>query len=81
MAMPTMTGTVTIVQESRFQLTDERGVSHLFLLGHGSMAEPEQLSPLQHTQARVRVRYSQPRNIIGLVAQSVELEAVSGQQE
>ena len=79
--MPTMTGTVTIVQESRFQLTDERGVSHLFLLGHGSMAEPEQLEPLQHTQARVRVRYIQPRNIIGLVAKSVEIDATSGRRE
>ena len=79
--MPIMTGTVTIVQESRFQLTDERGVSHLFLLGHGSMAEPEQLAPLQHTQARVRVRYIQPRNIIGLVAKSVEIDAASGQRE
>ncbi len=72
--MPHMSGTVTIVQESRFQLTDEHGVSHLFLLGHGSMAEPEQLVPLQHAQARVRVRYIQPRNIIGMVAKSIEVD-------
>ena len=76
--MPTMTGTVTIVQESRFQLTDERGVSHLFLLGHGSMAEPEQLVPLQHAQSRVRVRYVQPRNVIGLVAKSIEVDDITG---
>ena len=72
--MPVMTGTVTIVQETRFQLTDERGVSHLFLLGHGSMAEPDQLAPLQREQARVRVRYIQPRNIIGMVAKSIEVD-------
>ena len=72
--MPTMTGTVTIVQETRFQLTDERGVSHLFLLGHGSMAEPDQLAPLQRAQARVRVRYIQPRNIIAMVARSIEVD-------
>ena len=72
--MPTMTGTVTIVQETRFQLTDEHGVSHLFLLGHGSMAEPDQLAPLQSAQARVRVRYVQPRNIIGMVAKSIEVD-------
>ncbi|WP_419728240.1 hypothetical protein [Lichenicola sp.] len=76
--MPTMTGKVTIVQESRFQLTDENGVSHLFTLGHGSMAEPEQLAPLQHTQARVRVTYMQPRNIIGMVAKSIEVADASG---
>jgi hypothetical protein len=71
--MPTMEGTVTIVQESRFQLTDPGGVSHLFLLGHSSFAEPEQLMPLQHRQARVRVTYIQPRNIIGLVAKKIEV--------
>ena len=76
--MPIMTGTVTIVQESRFQLTDEGGVSHLFMLGHGSMAEPSQLAPLQRTQARVRVTYIQPRNIIGMVAKSVEVADASG---
>lgn len=76
--MPTMTGTVTIVQESRFQLTDEGGVSHLFMLGHGSMAEPAQLEPLQRTQARVRVTYIQPRNIIGMLAKSIEIADSSG---
>lgn len=69
--MKTMDGIVTIVQESRFQLTDEQGVSHLFVLGHDTLAEPDQLEPLQRQQARVRVRYSEPRNIIGLVAHSV----------
>ena len=76
--MPVMTGTVTIVQETRFQLTDERGVSHLFMLGHGSMAEPAQLEPLQRTQARVRVTYIQPRNIIGMLAKSIEIADSSG---
>ena len=39
-------------------------------------AEPEQLAPLQARQARVRVRYVEARNAIGLIAKSVtELEA------
>lgn len=71
MATKSMDGVVTIVQESRFQLTDDRGVSHLFILGHGTLAEPAQLEPLQRRQARVRVHYTEPRNIIGLVAKSV----------
>lgn len=66
-------GIVTIVQESRFQLTDEAGISHLFLLDHRSQAEPAQLEPLQARQARVRVRYWQPRNLIGLVAHEIDL--------
>ena len=41
----TMQGTITIVQESRFQLTDDGGVSHLFILGHDTLAEPDQLEP------------------------------------
>ena len=71
MTAKSMEGVVTIVQESRFQLTDDEGVSHLFVLGHSSLAEPDQLEPLQGRQARVRVRYVEPRNIIGLVAKSV----------
>jgi hypothetical protein len=69
--MKTIDGVVTIVQESRFQLTDDHGVAHLFLLGHDSPAEPQQLEPLARRQARVRVRYSVPSDIIGLVAHSV----------
>jgi hypothetical protein len=72
--MPEMRGIITIVQESRFQLTDDAGASHLFILGHASMAEPEQLAPLQRDQARVRVTYMQPRNIIGMVAKKIEEE-------
>jgi hypothetical protein len=67
----TMEGVVTIAQESRFQLTDDQGASHLFILGHATLAEPDQLQPLQRRQARVRVHYTRPRNIIGLIAHSV----------
>lgn len=71
--MRTMEGVVTIVQEGRFQLTDDDGVSHLFLLSHDSAAEPDQLPPLQHRQARVRVHYTPARNLLGLLAHTVEL--------
>jgi hypothetical protein len=71
--VPSMDGTVTIVQESRFQLTDTGGVSHLFLLAHGAAVEPEQLPPLQHEQARVRVRYrASGENLIGFVADRLD---------
>ncbi|HYZ62730.1 MAG TPA: hypothetical protein VE650_09770, partial [Acetobacteraceae bacterium] len=66
--MKTIEGIVTIVQESRFQVTDDAGVAHLFILGRETLAEPDQLEPLQRTQARVCVRYSEARNVIGLVA-------------
>ena len=75
--MPVMEGVITIVQESRFQLTDMAGISHFFLLGHASMAEPEQLVPLQRDATHVRVTYSQPRNIIGMVVKFIELPDVA----
>jgi hypothetical protein len=71
--MAQMEGTVTIVQEGRFQLSDDRGVSHLFILSHSASAEPDQLEVLQRWQARVRVKYSRARGLIGLIARSVDL--------
>jgi hypothetical protein len=69
----TMTGVVTIVQESRFQMTDDEGVSHLFMLAPNASAEPSDLAALQRDQARVRVRFSPARNVIGNMAYSVDV--------
>jgi hypothetical protein len=71
--MAQMEGIVTIVQEARFQLSDDRGVSHLFILAHGASAEPDQLDVLQRRQARVKVRYTTASNLMGLIARSVDL--------
>ena len=68
-----MEGVVTIVQEGRLQLTDDRGVSHLFLLSPNAAAEPAQLVPLQRRQARIRVHYTAAKNLIGNVISSIEL--------
>ncbi len=69
----TMDGHVTVVQEGRLQLTDEHGVSHLFILGPNAAAETEQLTPLQARQARVRVRYTPGKNVIGNVVSAITL--------
>ncbi len=66
-----MEGVVTIVQESRFQLTDDHGVGHLFILGYLCGTETGQLPALQRRQARVRVSYKPAPNLIGNVAQSI----------
>jgi hypothetical protein len=66
-----MTGLITIVQEGRFQMTDDDGVSRLFILSASAAAEAEQLTALQRRQARVRVRvrvrvrYKPASNLIG----------------
>ncbi len=69
--MKTMIGTMLLVQEGRFQLRDEEGASHLFVLGHTSLAETEQLAPLAARQARLRVSYTEAPNIVGLVAKRI----------
>ncbi len=63
-----MDGVITIVQEGRFQMTDDAGVSHLFILGHAAAAETEQLDAIRRGTARVRVRFEEPGNLIGNVA-------------
>jgi hypothetical protein len=68
-----MTGVVTIVAEGRFQLTDDAGVSHLFLLDRNAGAETAQLVPLQHRQARICVHYHDAANLIGNVATALYL--------
>ena len=71
--MARMTGVVTIVQEGRFQLTDDDGVSHLFILGPLASTETPQLRPLAKSQARVTVSYENAKKVIGMVAKSVAL--------
>lgn len=71
--MPQKEGTVTIAQEERFQLTDPHGVSHLFILSYRSPVEPDQLKALQQRQSYVRVTYKPADNLLGLVADSIEL--------
>jgi hypothetical protein len=69
--MPFKDGTITVVQESRFQMTDHEGASHLFALGPHAAAEPAQLASLAARQARVRVKYRKGDNILGAVAQTI----------
>lgn len=71
--MPKMTGTVVIAQEGRLQLIDDAGAGHLFILSPAASAEPQQLYGLQERQARVRVSYTKPRRVIGLLAKKIEL--------
>ena len=71
--MQTMDGVVTVVQESRFQLMDDEGVYHHFLLSPSASAEPAELGPLQKRQARVRVRYNKASNLIANIAHRIDV--------
>jgi hypothetical protein len=71
--MKTLQGTVLLVQEGRFMLESDQGDSHLFILSHRAGLEPQQLPPLQHRQARVRVTYDEAPHLVGLTAYAVEI--------
>ncbi|HEY8290719.1 MAG TPA: hypothetical protein VIG49_15700 [Acetobacteraceae bacterium] len=74
MTSQVMTGVVIIVQEGRFQMSDDNGVSHLFILGRGATADTSQLAVLQKRQARVRVRYRPAPNLIGNTVSAIYLD-------
>ena len=77
--MKRMEGIVTLVQEGRFMLQAEpQGEHHLFLLSHRCAAEPAQLTPLQHLQARVRVDYQDAPDLIAKLAYRVEIVSQTG---
>lgn len=69
--MQSMLGTITIVQEGRFQLMDDAGVSHHFLLEYRAAIDPEQLPSLLYR--RVQVDYADPTNLIGHAAREIRL--------
>ena len=71
--MPTMTGTVTIVQEGRFQMVDEGGAAHLFVLGPNAACEPAQLKPLARAQTKIRVTYQDAARLIAMQASRIEV--------
>lgn len=73
--MKTMIGTVLLVQEGRFQLRDEQGAAHLFILGHASFAETDQLPALARSQCRVRVSYKHAPDVVALIAKRIDVFA------
>ncbi len=73
--MPSLTGRVTIVQEGRFQLVDDGGAGHLFILSPHAALETTQLRPLAKRQARVTVTYRDVALVVGMLAERIELAA------
>lgn len=71
--MPQMAGTVVVVQEGRLQLLDDGGAGHVFILSHACAAEPQQLYGLELGRTRLRIDYSEPTNVIGFLAEKIEV--------
>ena len=69
-----MEGVVTLVQEGRLQLTDDRGVSHLFILGYsGTGGDRPARTVAAASGAGPRALPRRAQNIIGNVLSSIEL--------
>ena len=73
--MAKLSGRVTIVQEGRFQVIDDDGAGHLFILSPHASAETTQLRALADLQSRVTVTYRDVALMIGLVADRIDVEA------
>lgn len=72
--MPTATGTILLVQESRIRLLAEDGRGMVLVLSHDAPIEPQDLPPL--TGRRVRLRYRpSPRLVAGIVDDLQPLDA------
>lgn len=69
--MPVATGTILVVQETRFRLLAEDGRGMVFLLAHDAPLEPQDLPTLTHR--RVRVSYEQSPTLIAGIARDLEL--------
>ena len=66
-----LSGTVTLVQERRFQLVDANGVAHLFLLAPEAEVEPGALRALARSGAQVEVQYREPSELVAHVATKI----------
>jgi hypothetical protein len=75
---PVISGVITVVQERRFQLEDDSGVRHLFLLAPDAAAEEHELAQCAARRSPVRVHYREAPGLVAHVAQCVEAQAGGG---
>jgi hypothetical protein len=57
-------GTITLVQEERFQLDCDDGSCKLFVLAHDAPLEADELSRLEREGTPVEVEYDDPSDMI-----------------
>jgi hypothetical protein len=67
-------GTITLIQEERFQLDCEDGVQRLFVLSHSAPLESDELARLKREGARVEVEYDDRPGLIAHTAHRLRQE-------
>ena len=68
-------GTITLVQEERFQLACDDGVQRLFVLSHGAPLESDELAELKRDAVRVEVLYDEHPGVVAHAAHAVRKES------
>ena len=71
--MRTVSGVMTLVQESRFKLVGEDGVHRHFILSHRSAAEPQDLAALVRDAVPVSVAYRERAGYGSAIAVTISL--------
>ena len=66
-----ISGVITLVQEQRFQLTENDGGHRLFILSHDAAQEWTDLQAWKETQQPVTVYYSEAHNLIAATAHDI----------
>ena len=69
--MQTSLGVITLVQEHRFRLVDDKGAQVLFVLAHDAPLEWQDLQCLQRKGAQVQVNHTAAPGKIAAIAHDV----------
>jgi hypothetical protein len=65
-------GTITVIQEERFQLDCDDGIHRLFLLSHKAPLETDELARLKRDGVRVEVLYDDRPDLIAHTAYDIQ---------
>ena len=66
-------GTITLIQEERFQLHCDDGIERLFLLSHKAPLESDELARLKREGVRVEVLYDDRPNLLAHTAHDIQI--------
>ena len=77
----TVDGVVTLVQEPRFQLVDDAGVAHLFVIASDAPFDAIQLAACVRSTQRVRVTSRPAPGLIARLATSVSVHSAEDAHE
>jgi len=73
--MDRVKGTITVLQEERFELACDDGVTRLFVLAHDAPLESDELARLKRSRARIEVEYDRDGHLIAHAAHRVREES------